>query len=137
MEIDEFFAGRDGSKLIFDRVYEAASSLGPLAVRVTKSQVALVCEKPFAWVWIPGMYLRTKPAPLVLTLSFRERRPWSRWKEIYEAKPGRFAHHLELWKPEDVDEDVRGWLRRGVGSCGDEGMERRGYSPYPRIPAVR
>ena len=111
MEVDEFFAGHPRSKLIFDRVWAAATSLGPVVTRVTKSQVALVREKPFAWIWMPAMYLKGKCAPLVLAFSFRERRPWPRWKESYEAAPGRFTHHLELWSPEDVDEEVRGWLQ--------------------------
>jgi hypothetical protein len=64
----------------------------------------------FALVWIPERHLRRKAVPLVLTFSFRERRPWPRWKEIYEVAPRRFTHHLELWSPADVDEEVRAWL---------------------------
>jgi hypothetical protein len=111
MDVHEFFGEHAESKLIFDEVWRTASSLGPLELRVTKSQVALVRDKPFAWVWIPAMYLRRDSALLVLTFSFREPRPWSRWKEIYEAAPRRFTHHLELWSPEDVDEEVRAWLQ--------------------------
>ncbi|MGE5603468.1 MAG: DUF5655 domain-containing protein [Nitrososphaerales archaeon] len=111
MDLSEYFAGRDESKRIFDSVWAAASSLGSIALRVTKSQIAFVRSKPFAWVWIPEMYLRRKAAPLVLTFSFHERRAWPRWKEIYEAAPGRLTHHLELWSPEDVDDEVRAWLK--------------------------
>jgi hypothetical protein len=111
MNVDGFFAGHPESRLIFDRVWAQASLLGPVVPRVTKSQVAFVRDKPFAWAWMPAMYLHRNAAPLVLALSFRERRPWTRWKEIYEAAPGRFTHHLELWSPEDVDGEVQGWLR--------------------------
>ncbi len=111
MDVAEFFAGRDRSKRIFDEVLLAARALGPVDLRVTKSQIALVHGKPFAWVWIPEIYLRREGAPLVLTLSFRERRPWQRWKQIYEAAPRRFTHHLELWAPHEVDAEVRAWLQ--------------------------
>jgi hypothetical protein len=111
MDVHEFFTGYPRSRAIFDRLLEAAMALGPLGLRVTKTQVALVRSKPFAWVWIPEVHLRRAAAPLVLSFSFRERRPWIGWKEIYRAAPNRFTHHLELWSPEEVDADVRQWLR--------------------------
>ncbi len=46
----------------------------------------------------------------MLTLSFRFRDPSPRWKEIVEAAPGYFTHHLELFFPEEIDAEVRGWL---------------------------
>jgi hypothetical protein len=111
MDVGEFFDPYPESRAIFDRVLSAVETLGEAELRVTKSQVALVCEKPFAWAWIPKMYLRGNPAPLVLSFSFPEPRPWPRWKEIYRAGNHRFTHHLELRAPEDVDEAVAGWLR--------------------------
>jgi len=111
VDLEEFFAGYPGSRAIFDEVYATAVVLGPLDLRISNSQVALVDGKAFAWLWIPKKYLRGVTAPLVLTLSYRERRPWGRWKEIYQAAPRRFTHHLELWSPGEVDEAVRGWLR--------------------------
>ena len=119
MDVDEFFAPYPESKSIFDRVWAAASALGPVGLRISKSQVAVVGSKPFAWVWIPEMYLRRQAAPLVLTFSFRESRPWSRWKEIYQAAPRRFTHHLELWSPEDVDVDVKAWLQEAWEDSGE------------------
>jgi hypothetical protein len=111
MDVEEFFAEYPVSRDIFAKLWEAASALGPIDSRVSKTQVALVRSKPFAWVWIPEMHLRRQSAPLVLSFSFRESRSWSRWKEIYQAAPHRFTHHLELWSPEEVDMDVRAWLR--------------------------
>lgn len=118
MDVGEFFAGYATSRQIFDVVLAAAADLGPFTLRVTKSQVALIRDKAFAWAWMPEVYLKRKAAPLVLTFSFRERRPWSRWKEITEASPGRFTHHLELWLPEDVDEVVRVWLKGAWDAAG-------------------
>jgi hypothetical protein len=111
MDVEEFFDSYDASRAIFDRVLAAASSLGPIHVRVTKSQVALVRVKPFAWTWVPEKHLGRRVAPLVLTFSFGERRPWLRWKQIYQAAPRHFSHHLELWSPEEVDDEVQAWLR--------------------------
>lgn len=112
--VDRFFTGYPQARAIFDSVLIAAQTLGPVTLRVTKSQVALIRERPFAWTWIPGMYLRGKAAlraaPLALSFSFPEPRLWPRWKEIYPAGNKRFTHHVELWTPEDVDDGIRGWL---------------------------
>ncbi len=111
MTLDEFFAGYGASRLIFEKLRSTIEDLGPVEIRVTKSQVAFCRRKAFAWAWIPDRYLHGKHAPLVLTLGFRHRDSSSRWKEIVEPKPGRFTHHLELYSTSDIDDEVRAWLR--------------------------
>ena len=111
MTLDEFFAGQENSRLIFAAVSLTVEATGHAELRVGKSQVSFRRRKPFAWVWMPGRYLSGRVAPLVLTLSFRSRDGSPRWKEIIEPKPGRFAHHLELYSTADVDDQVRGWLQ--------------------------
>jgi len=111
MTPDEFFAGEDLSKRLFEAVWAAVDAIGPAELRVTKSQIAFRRRRAFAWVWRPGMYLRGRTAPLVLTLSLRRRDPSPRWKEIVEPSPGRFTHHLELYSADDVDTQVCSWLQ--------------------------
>ena len=111
MTLDEFFAGYEGSRPIFEALRAAIEELGPAEMRVTKSQVAFHRHRAFAWAWIPDRYLRGQHAPLVLTLSFRYRDPSPRWKEIVEPAPGRFTHHLELHTTTDIDDEVRTWLQ--------------------------
>ncbi|HUW12622.1 MAG TPA: DUF5655 domain-containing protein [Anaerolineae bacterium] len=111
MTLDEFFAGQEESREIFDAVLGAVESIGRAELRVGKSQVSFRRRKAFAWVWMPGQYLRGKTAPLVLTLSFPSRDASPRWKEIVEPRPGRFTHHLELYSIADIDDEVCGWLR--------------------------
>ena len=107
--LDEFFTGQD--RQIFDAVCTAIEAIGPTEMRVSKSQIAFRRRKAFAWVWMPGKYLKGKVAPLVLTFSFRTRIVSPRWKEIVEPAPGRYTHHLELYSAADVDDEVRGWLQ--------------------------
>ncbi len=113
MTPDEFFAGHDMSRQLFEAVHQAVAEIGPVALNVTKSQIAFRRRVAFAWVWRPGQYLRRAAAPLVLTFAFRSRDPSTRWKQIVEPKPGRFTHHLELYAPTDIDDEVRNWLREG------------------------
>ena len=109
--LDEFFAGQEESRQLFEAVRGAVEAIGPVELRVGKSQVSFRRRTAFAWVWRPGQYLGGKIAPLVLTLSFSGRDPSPRWKEIVEPRPGRFTHHLELHSIAHVDDEVRGWLR--------------------------
>ncbi len=109
--LEEFFAGQDQSRQLFEAVQQAIESIGPAELRISKSQVSFRRRIAFAWVWLPGQYLRRKSAPLVLTLSFRHRDESPRWKEIVEPTPGRFTHHLELYSAADVDNEVHRWLQ--------------------------
>ncbi len=111
MTLDEFFKGYKESRRLFDVVLSVIKTIGPVELRVTKSQIAFRQSKNFAWVWIPGKYLHGKTAPLVLTASFRRRDTSARWKEIVEPSPGRFTHHLELYSVNDIDNEVRNWLQ--------------------------
>lgn len=108
MTLDEFFEGQEESRQIFDALRDVVNTIGPTELR---SQIAIYRRKAFAWVWIPGRYLRGKIAPLVLTLSFGSRDASPRWKEIVEPAPGRFTHHLELYATSDIDDEVVNWLR--------------------------
>ena len=110
-DLDDLFRGRVDSRELFDAVSREVKRLGDATIRVSKSQVAFRRKKNFALVWIPGLYLTTRPtAPLVLTLSFPTPDLSHRWKEITKVGPRRFTHHLELYTTDEIDDEVRNWL---------------------------
>ena len=111
MTLDEFFAGQDLSRQLFDKIAALVNAMASVEIRVTKSQVCFRRRKAFAWVWMPGMYLNRQVAPLVLTFVFHHKDPSPRWKEIVQPSPGHFTHHLELYSLEEIDDEVAGWLR--------------------------
>lgn len=111
MTLDDFFAGQEEAKLIFKGLRGAIEAIDQANIRVTKSQIASRRRRAFAWAWMPGMYLRGKHAPLVLTIALRRRDSSPRWKEIVEPRPGRFTHHLELHSTAEIDDEVRSWLQ--------------------------
>lgn len=111
LSIDEFFKGYEASWPMFDALCSAINSLGPTEMRVTHSQVAFSRRNAFAWAWVPARYPRVRVARLVLTLALRRRHTSSRWKAVVEPVPGRFTHHLELFSVEEMDDEVREWLR--------------------------
>ena len=112
ISLDAFFAGREPeSRMLFEAVRVAVEAVGATEIRATKSQVAFRRRLGFAWVWIPGQYLRGKTAPLVLTVDLHRHDTSPRWKEVIEPRPGRFTHHLELYSADQIEGEVLGWLR--------------------------
>lgn len=98
------------SAALLDALRVELAAIGPTHEVVSKSQIGFRRTRTVAGAWSPGQYLG-RGAPLVLTFDFDERDPSPRWKEVVEARPGHFTHHLELHAPEDLDDEVRGWLR--------------------------
>lgn len=112
MTLDEFFGDQDESRQLFEALLRLVNEIGPSEYKVTKSQIAFRRKKAFAWAWMPARYLRRKAAPLVLSLSFPNRNPSPRWKQIVEPARGRFMHHLELYSVDNLDDEAAAWLRR-------------------------
>ena len=110
--LEQFFAGHEASRQIFDVLRDAIDAIGPAELRVTRSQIAFRRRVAFAWAWTPARYLRGQVAPLVLTLSFPAQDTSPRWKQVVEPAPGRFTHHLELFTIDDLDVQVSDWLRQ-------------------------
>lgn len=112
MTLSAFFKGYPDARKLFTVLRRQVEALGDVSVKVTKSQVAFQrSAKTFARVWLPRQYLR-RGAPLVLTLGFKTRVRSRRWKEVTEAAPGRFTHHLELHQATDIDRTVMRWVGR-------------------------
>jgi hypothetical protein len=118
MTLNEFFEGFETSRPVFEAVRAAAEAAGASTLRATKSQIAFARRRPFAWAWVPGRYLGPGRAPLVLSVALGRRDEWPRWKRVVEPSPGRFMHHLELYQPREVDEEVRSRLREAWESAG-------------------
>jgi hypothetical protein len=111
MTPDDYFGDAVLPRRLFEAVARELACLGEVSVRVTRSQIAFRRRRNVAVAWMPGQYLEGRVAPLVLTLSFPRKDPSARWKQVVQASPNRFTHHLELHRLEDVDAQVHAWLR--------------------------
>jgi len=109
--LDEHFAGFEESRPLYDVVERAVLELGGVEVRPMKSQVAFVRRRGFAWTWMSARYLEGDFPPLVLSVGLDRHDESPRWKQVVEVRPGKFMHHLELRSAEEIDEQVRAWLR--------------------------
>ena len=112
MSLDEFFGDAAQSRQLFDALAHELAKLGKTSLRITKSQIAFRRKRNVAIAWMPRKYLKQPAAPLVLTVSFPERDGSPRWKDVTQVAPHRFTHHLELFRADDIDADVKDWLRR-------------------------
>ena len=105
----ELFAGSDDGLAVFHAVRAAVASLGPFTEQTSKSQVTFRRRRGFAYVWRPGQYVRSA-VPAVLSVALDHEDPSPRWKEVAHPSPRVWMHHLELHRPEEVDEEVVDWL---------------------------
>ncbi len=105
---------------LYTSVEKALKALGPYRMRVSKSQIAFLADKPFAYVWIPERYQRGNTAPLVLSLplSFRDEKVL--WKEVHQVRKSTYMHHKELWTAEDLDRNLMALLAQTYQQAGSE-----------------
>lgn len=117
-ELEAFFERQPQARQLFEALNALVQAIGPAELQVSKSQVAFKRRsarrpKTFTAAWIPGQYLKgTGVAPLVLSVFLRSRDPSPRWKQVAEPYPGRFTHHLELFKAAQLDAEVQAWLHQ-------------------------
>jgi hypothetical protein len=109
---ERFFDGHPFALEVYRAVREVLSSRGPTQVRVTKSQVAFRCRKAFAWLWMPGRWLRDPGAEVVLSVALAERDPSPRFKQVEHPAANVWMHHLEIHGLDDLDQEVQTWLAR-------------------------
>lgn len=119
---EDHFAGEPVAVATWRAVHEVLAALGPVDVRVSRSQVALRRVSPrgagVAYLWVPGRYLGSRGAPVVLSVVLGRHDGSPRWKEVVHPSPHHWMHHLEVTDPAQVDDEVAAWLR--------EAWERRG-----------
>lgn len=111
MTLDEYFDGNKNSRITFDCLHEMIKSFGPAEMRVQQSQIAFLRKLPFAYITMPIRHQPGKGSPLILSVSLRHRDASSRWKKIVQLPTNWFTHYMELYSPNEVDDQVCNWLQ--------------------------
>jgi len=114
----ELFAGQPVAVAVFDRVRSVLETLGPVEVRVSKSQVAFRRGRGFAYLWLPGRYLAGPAAEVVLSFALGRDVHSSRIKEVVRPSAKHWMHHLEVNDAAEIDDEVVGWLREAAERSG-------------------
>jgi hypothetical protein len=110
-DVEHFYEGHPSALEVHRAVCTLLNEVGPFEIRVTASQVAFRRQKAFAWLWLPGRWLRAPGAEVVLSIALGERHPSPRFKQVVQPAPHVWMHHLEVHAPGDLDAEVAGWLR--------------------------
>jgi hypothetical protein len=108
---ERFFEGHPQSLALFRAVWTVIEAIGPASVRTSASQVTFARRRGFAWLWMPGMWLRHPTAETVLSIALARHDSSSRFKEVAHPSRRVFMHHLELDHPAQIDAEVVRWLR--------------------------
>jgi hypothetical protein len=118
VDVAEFFAGRPASLARFREVEAAVGALGRAEVRVTRSQVAFRRRRGFAYVWLPGRWLRRPEVETVLSIALPQPEGSPRFREVVHPSAGVWMHHLPIDEPGSVDGEVIAWLARAYAAAG-------------------
>jgi hypothetical protein len=118
LDPEDFFRDKPASLASYRKVHDFLQGIGPVDIRATKSQVAFRRKRGFAYLWLPGRWLRNPSTELVLSIARRQPIESRRFKEV--AHPARtvWMHHLEVPSPEALDDEVFGWLRDAYREAG-------------------
>ena len=91
-----------------DRINEAC---GDVDVRVQRTQVTFTDRFCFAWASLPVRRRRGWPeCCLVVTFGLAYRKESPRIAVATEPYPARWTHHVLVERPEDVDDELMGWI---------------------------
>lgn len=118
VEPEDLLAGKPVAAAVYVRVRSRLAELGPFEVRTTKSQIAFRRNRGFAYLWLPGQYLSNADAEVVLSIVLGRHDPSERFKEVAHPTARHWMHHLELNGPDEVDGEVREWLREALERAG-------------------
>jgi hypothetical protein len=115
---EAFFAGRPTGLATYRRVRAVLEQMGPIEVRVSRSQVAFRRRRGVAYLWLPGQYLRAPASEVVLSIVLGRAEGSRRFKEIVRPSRRHWMHHLDLRDAAEIDDEVVGWLREAYDRAG-------------------
>lgn len=130
MTLDEFFAGYEASRPLFDALRQVVDSVGESEIRVSKSQVAFARTRAFAWAWVPDRYLHGGHAPLVLSVAL----PCQ--GRIVAVEAGRGAHAGPIHASPRVARGIGSRRRRALLAAGGVGSGGALTPPRVAVPHV-
>ena len=116
---EQFLAGTDSGVAVFRWVRRVLADGGfDFTVSTSKSQVAFRRRRGFAYLWLPGQYLRRPNAVVVLSIALGRELPSSRFKEMTRSAPAIWMHHLEVNSVDELDDEIAAWLRESAETAG-------------------
>ncbi len=125
--VDEFFVGKpEALRSTFERCLEVAESFGPVVVDVARTRISIQAR-----VWFAGV-ARARKDSLILGFWLKHRIESPRFTKVELIPPANWVYQFAAATPEDVDDEVAGWLAAAY----EMGMQLGDGSPGPRAAQV-
>ncbi|WP_067546135.1 DUF5655 domain-containing protein [Nocardia crassostreae] len=115
--LDEFFTGSADGAAIGGAVAEMVDEVGPAEMRISKSQIAFRRRRGFAYLWVPGRYVKSDVL-VVLSIALPYEVRSARFKEVAHPAKSTWMHHIELRAVGEIDGQVLGWVTEAYDEAG-------------------
>lgn len=100
------------ARRLYEKFESMVAACGEYHVAPAKSRIAFLGRVRFAGV------TRLTDRNMTCNFSLPERLESARFHRVWEVVPGWFVHELRIEHPDQLDEEVQGWLRRSYRLMG-------------------
>jgi hypothetical protein len=113
-----FFEGHLDALPLYENLEERiVSEIDDVRIKVQKSQISFYNKHMFACVSFARVR-KKKDCPesyIVVTLGLEHKAESSRIDIATEPYPNRWTHHLLISEPDEIDEELMGWIKEAAG----------------------
>ena len=113
-----FFEGHLDALPHYENLEERiVSEIDDVRIKVQKSQISFYNKHMFACVSFARVR-KKKDCPesyIVVTLGLEHKAESSRIDIATEPYPNRWTHHLLISEPDEIDEELMGWIKEAAG----------------------
>lgn len=113
-DLQVYFSGHSQELSLYDVLFQAVSAAFPDGrVKVQKSQISFYGRHLFAAASLPVRRKKDWPEHcLLVTFGLEFRLDSPRIAVAAEPYPNRWTHHVVVSRPEDIDDELMGWLNQ-------------------------
>ena len=116
-DLVSFFSKHPSALPLYEKLEKELRRLVPnLQIRCGATQISFYCPRMFGCVsFLPVRKQRDLPDPY-LTVTFGLDQPVSnlRIAAKTEPYPNRWTHHLIICRPEEIDDELLGWMKQAA-----------------------
>lgn len=128
MDTLQFFEVMPGALPLYEQLLELVrQTVGTFSIRVQKTQITWSNRYVFACI----SFAKVRPAKLrpqtylVVTFGLDHRVESPRIDIATEPYPHRWTHHVLISAPEEIDNELLGWVREAYDFSAAKGMAKR------------
>lgn len=112
-----FFEGHRDALPLYEKLEERIlREIDDVRIKAQKSQISFYNKHMFACVSFARVR-KKKECPdnfIVVTFGLKQKAESSRIDIATEPYPGRWTHHLLISRPDEIDEELMGWIREAA-----------------------